>query len=127
MGRKLGPGRGKDFGGPRGGEGNGPGEGREEYLDAWKYFGFGAWPAQTAPGKKAAHHRGLEAFRGYVRLADPAIEIVRIPFEGEETVAYLQFPKGATKPAPLVISVGGLDSYKEYIVDQYGSIYMNAG
>jgi pimeloyl-ACP methyl ester carboxylesterase len=108
-------------------KGGDPAKARKEYLESWKYFGFGAWPAQTSPGKKASHLRGLEAFRGYIKLADPPIEIIRIPFEGKEIVAYLQLPKDAIKPAPLVISVGGLDSYKEYVVDQYGPIYMKAG
>jgi len=104
-----------------------PAKAQHEYLEAWKYFGFGAWPAQTSPGKKRAHDRGLEAFRRYITFADPPIEVIRVPFEGKEIVAYLQFPKRAVKPAPLVISIGGLDSYKEYVLDQYGPVYMKAG
>ena len=108
---------------------------REAYLAAWRYFSFGAWPTQNSEGKRAAHRRATEAFRGYARLAKPAIEVVRIPFEGKEIVAYLQLPppaplgKGekAGKPAPVVMSVGGLDSYKEYVVEQYGPGYINAG
>ncbi len=99
---------------------------REAYLDAWRYFGFGAWPTQNSDGKREAHRLGAEAFRGFARLASPAIEVVRIPFEGKEIVGYLQLPKAAG-PVPVVMSVGGLDSYKEYVVEQYGPGYIAAG
>ena len=99
---------------------------REAYLDAWRYFSFGAWPTQNSDGKREAHRLGAEAFRAYARFASPSIEVVRIPFEGKEIVGYLQLPKTAGA-APLVMSVGGLDSYKEYVVEQYGPGYIAAG
>src|SRR5207249_1645910 len=40
--------------------------------------------------------------------------------------AYPQLPPGA-RPAPVVMSVGALDSYKEYVVEQYGPGYLAAG
>jgi len=104
-----------------------PAKARHAYLEAWKYFGFGAWPVQSSPGKKRAHERAVEAFRSYVALADPPIETVRIPFEGREIVGLLQKPKGMTGRMPVVISIGGLDSYKEYVVEQYGTHYLAAG
>lgn len=100
---------------------------REAYLAAWRYFGFGAWPTQNSPEKKRAHDRATEAFRAYARLADPPIEVVRVPFEGKEVIGYLQMPRNVTRPMPLVISIGGLDSYKEYVVEQYGPDYLRAG
>jgi esterase FrsA len=100
---------------------------REAYLAAWRYFGFGAWPTQNSPEKKRAHERATQAFQAYARLADPPIEVVRVPFEGKEIIGYLQFPRGVRKPAPVVMSLGGLDSYKEYVVEQYGPDYLAAG
>jgi len=98
---------------------------REEYLAAWRYFGFGGWPVQNSPGKQQAHGRAVEAFRSYAKLADPPVDVVRVPFEGKEIIGYLQLPEGV-RPAPLVISVGGLDSYKEYVAEQYGPAYLAA-
>ena len=57
---------------------------REAYLSGWRYHGFGAWPTQNSPEKKTAHARATEAFRAYARIADPPIEVLRIPFEGKE-------------------------------------------
>ncbi|MEI6300366.1 MAG: alpha/beta fold hydrolase [Betaproteobacteria bacterium] len=112
----------------RAAESSNPTKAREAYLAAWRYFGFGAWPTQNSEGKRAAHRRATEAFRGYARLAQPAIEVVRIPFEGKEIIGYLQLPAVRDgRPAPLVMSVGGLDSYKEYVAEQYGPGYLAAG
>src|SRR3954468_23362151 len=99
---------------------------REAYLAAWRYYGFGAWPTQNSEGKREAHRRATAAFRAFAALADPAIEVLRVPFEGKEITAYLQLP-AATRAAPVVMSVGGLDSYKEYVVEQYGPGYLAAG
>lgn len=33
-------------------------KGREEYLAAWRYHGFRAWPTQNSEGKREAHSRG---------------------------------------------------------------------
>ena len=41
-------------------------------------------------------------------------------------IGYLQRPQGVAKP-PVVLSVGGLDSYKEFVVEQYGPEYLKAG
>src|SRR5207244_11221287 len=98
---------------------------REAYLAAWRYYGFGAWPTQNSEGKREAHRRATAAFRAYAAIAEPAIEVLRVPFEGKEITAYLQLP--AARPAPVVMSVGGLDSYKEYVVEQYGPGYLAAG
>lgn len=99
---------------------------KKEYLAAWRYYGFGAWPTQNSEGKRESQRRATAAFRSYAALAQPAIEVLRVPFEGKEITAYLQLPPNV-RPAPVVMSVGGLDSYKEYVVEQYGPDYLAAG
>jgi esterase FrsA len=98
---------------------------REAYMSAWRYYGFGAWPTQNTAEKKRAHALATSAFRAYANLASPAMEVVRIPFEGKEIIGYLQRPLGVDKP-PLVITIGGLDSYKEFVVDQYSASYLKS-
>lgn len=94
---------------------------RENWHQAWLDDMFGAWPAQTTAGKEAAYRKSVAAFHQYGKLLDNPIEIVRIPFEGKEIVGYLQHPKA--RRAPVVVSIGGLDEYKEYGVD-HGSAYL---
>lgn len=85
---------------------------RERYWQAWRLFHFARWPTENAPAKQAARRSALEAFRAYARLLDPPIEIVRVPFEGREIVAYLRLP-ARPRPAPVVFGIAGLDSRKE--------------
>lgn len=98
---------------------------REDWHQAWLDFMFGAWPAQTTQGKRAAFAKSTDAFRHYARLFDPPVETVRIPYEDGTIVGYLQLPKGA-RPAPVVITIGGLDEYKEYSVEHSNQAFMKA-
>jgi len=84
----------------------------KEYWQAWRLFHFARWPTENTPAKRLAKQRAVEAFRQYATLAAPPIEVVRIPFEGREIVAYLRLPAKA-RPAPLVFGIAGLDSRKE--------------
>jgi len=99
---------------------------RANWRQAWLDYMFGAWPAQTTPGKRAAYKRSTEAFQNYSRLLDFPAELVRIPFEGGAIVGYLQLPK-RSGPAPVVISIGGLDEYKEYGVEHSSARLLQAG
>src|SRR5437868_6456357 len=87
-------------------------EAEADYRQAWRYYGFARWPTTNSPGKVKAYETSLVMFKEYLRLFDPAIETVRIPFEGKEIVGYLRVPKGV-RPAPVVLTIGGLDSRKE--------------
>jgi len=84
----------------------------KEYKYAFEYYLFARFPLENSPGKVKAYDKALEAFTAYAKLQDPPIEIVRIPFEGKEIVGYLRLPKGV-RPAPLVLTIGGLDGRKE--------------
>jgi len=84
----------------------------KEYKYAFEYYLFARFPLENSPGKETAYKKALEAFAAYAKLQDPPIEIVRIPFEGKEIVGYLRLPKGM-RPAPLVLTIGGLDGRKE--------------
>jgi esterase FrsA len=98
---------------------NDPTTARENWRQAWLDYHFGAWPAQNTPGKRADYVKAVAAFQNYGKLMDPPAETVRIPFEGKEIVGYLQLPKGV-RPAPVVVSIGGLDEYKEYGIEHGG-------
>ena len=95
----------------------------DAYIMAWRYASFGGWPVPSSSGKQASFDLGVEAFAHYAALQSPAIETVLIPFEGEQIRAYLQLPD-TTQPAPVIISIGGLDSYKEYVAERYGPVYL---
>lgn len=104
-------------------------DGREgaaaEYWHAWRLHHFARWPVENTPAKRHAKQRALEAFRQYCRLLDPVMDVVRIPFEGKEIVAYLRLPSGP-RPAPVVLGIAGLDSRKEDVA-AYTDRYLKHG
>ena len=86
---------------------------REFYLTAWRLYNFGGWPARDSRARNSSYRKSIEAYRGYARLLEPAAELVEIPFEGKMIVGYLRLPQ-RPGPHPMLISIGGLDQYKEF-------------
>lgn len=87
---------------------------RDHYWHAWRLYHFARWPVENSPVKVHAKQRALEAFRSYSRLLEPPLEVVHMPFESKEIVAYLRLPANV-RPAPVVFGIAGLDSRKEDI------------
>ena len=96
-------------------------EANANYLRAWRLYSFGRWPVPSSPGKQRAYSKALQAFLAAAKMLDPPLEIVRIPFEGAEIVAYMRLPR-ASGALPIVLAISGLDSRKENLVDSFGAI-----
>jgi hypothetical protein len=93
-----------------------------DYIRAWRLYSFGRWPIPASPGKQRAYAKAIEAFLAHARFWDPPLEVVHIPFEGSEIIAYLRLPKNAKGPVPVVIAVNGLDSRKEDLTESFSAI-----
>jgi esterase FrsA len=102
------------------------GQQRDNWRQAWLDYHFGAWPAQDTRGKQVDYDKAIAAFREYAKLLDPPAEVVRIPFEGKEIVGYLRLPPGEGKK-PVVLTIGGLDEYKEFGVEHDSGLFVKAG
>ncbi len=89
-----------------------PDKASADYLQAWRYYAFARWPTENSAGKKAAAKKAIEAFLAHARHLDPPLQVVHIPFEGSEIVAYMRLPANV-RPAPLVFAISALDSRKE--------------
>ena len=98
-----------------------PAEAASDYLRAWRLYSFGRWPVPSSPGKLRAYNKALAAFLAAARFLDPPLEVVRIPFESSEIVAYMRLPK-ADGPVPIVLAISGLDSRKENLIHSFGAI-----
>ena len=99
-----------------------PTKANADYIRAWRLYSFGRWPFPASPGKQRAYARAIEAFLAHARFWDPPLEVVHIPFEGSEIIAYMRLPKNAKGPVPLVIAVNGLDSRKEDLSESFSAI-----
>jgi esterase FrsA len=98
-----------------------PKEADANFVRAWRLYYFGQWPAPTSAGKQAAYQRAIDAYLQHARFFDPPLEVVRIPFEGQEIVGYLRLPANAKRPVPLVLAISGLDSRKETVAETYAA------
>ncbi len=99
-----------------------PAKANADYIRAWRLYSFGRWPIPASPGKQRAYAKAIEAFLAHARFWDPPLEVVQIPFEGSEIIAYLRLPKDRKGPVPLVIAVNGLDSRKEDLSESFAAI-----
>jgi fermentation-respiration switch protein FrsA (DUF1100 family) len=96
-------------------------EAHANYLRAWRLYSFGRWPVPSSPGKQQAYSKALQAFLAAAKNLDPPLEIVRIPFEASQIVAYMRLPN-TPKPMPVVLAISGLDSRKENLIDSFAAI-----
>jgi hypothetical protein len=99
-----------------------PAKSNADYIRAWRLYSFGRWPIPASPGKQRAYAKAIEAFLAHARFWDPPLEVVHIPFEGSEIIAYLRLPKNTKGPVPLVIAVNGLDSRKEDLSESFAAM-----
>src|SRR5215470_2872232 len=93
-----------------------------DYIRAWRIYSFGRWPVPISAGKKKSYAKALEAFQAHTKFLDPPLQVVHIPFEGNEIVGYLRLPNNASGPVPLVIAVNGLDSRKEDLSESFAAL-----
>ncbi|MGH9770961.1 MAG: alpha/beta fold hydrolase [Candidatus Acidiferrales bacterium] len=91
------------------------------YLQAWRVYSFARWPVPNSPGKQRAYERALAMFTAHGALQDPQIEVVRIPFEDSEIIAYRQLPSGK-RDVPLVLAISGADSRKEDMAERFAPL-----
>jgi cephalosporin-C deacetylase-like acetyl esterase len=99
-----------------------PAKANANYIRAWRLYSFGRWPSPASPGKQRSYEKAIEAFLAHAHFWDPPLEVVRIPFEGKEIIAYLRLPKNTNGPAPMVMAVNGLDSRKEDLTESFSAI-----
>jgi esterase FrsA len=99
-----------------------PTKANADYIRAWRLYSFGRWPIPASPKKQESYAKAIQAFLTHARFWDPPLEVVHIPFEGSEIIAYLRLPKNAKGPVPVVIAVNGLDSRKEDLAESFSAI-----
>ena len=92
----------------------------EEYFTASVYYYIARFPYVSSPAKAEAYRKHIECYLKASEGFDPALEIVRIPFEGKEIIGYMFVPRGE-KP-PVVVMSGGVDTWKSDISKQVGAM-----
>jgi dienelactone hydrolase len=102
---------------------------RDNYFMAAVHWGAAQWPYDQNDETNVAYHlKKRECYTKYAALADHTVEAAWIPFKGTALPAWFHLPpnyKGGK--IPVVISVPGMDSYKEIQTALYGDRFLNRG
>ena len=98
--------------------------GRDHLLRASTYYRTAEYYTSVDPG--ALGEASSRCFARVAVLADPPIEVVRIPYGDGELPGYLVRPEGGdiavgAGPRPTLVGIGGFDSSAEELYFHYGA------
>jgi dienelactone hydrolase len=88
---------------------------RDNWFMAAILYGAAEWPYDDFTDQHLAlHKKKRECYTNYARLADHKVEAVSIPFKGKSIPGWFHLPPNyAGDKVPVVISIPGMDSFKE--------------
>lgn len=90
---------------------------RDAYMLAYGYYRVARYPCPNSPSKRSAYGKSQESYLKAGQYMQPPVERVEMPFhgrpgEGQVSVGLLRRPACAHQ-LPIVVSWGGIDSFKE--------------
>jgi esterase FrsA len=83
------------------------------YQQAYSYYVLGRWPTPTTERKRESYRKGLEAFYAWDKLTELPNEVVELEVGKEKIIGLLRMPAEGARPVPLIVTLSGLDGYKE--------------
>jgi dienelactone hydrolase len=88
---------------------------RDNWFMAAILYGAAEWPYDDFTDQHLAlHKKKRECYSNYARLADHKVEAVSIPFKGKSIPGWFHLPPNYVgDKIPVVISIPGMDSFKE--------------
>jgi dienelactone hydrolase len=103
---------------------------RENYFMAAIHWGAAQWPIDENDAQNRFYNgRKRECYTRYARLADHHVEAAWVPLPGGQALpAWFHLPPGYRgERVPVVISLPGMDSFKEMGVAMYGDRWLSRG
>ena len=103
---------------------------RENYFMAAIHWGAAQWPIDENDAQNRFYNgKKRECYTHYTRLADHHVEAAWIPLpDGRKLPAWFHLPPGHHgERVPVVVSVPGMDSFKEMSVAMYGDRWLSRG
>ena len=103
---------------------------RENYFMAAVHWGAAQWPIDLNNEQNRFYNgKKRECFTKYASLADHHVEAAWIPLPGGQSLpAWFHLPPGYRGGRiPVVVSVPGMDSFKEMSVAMYGDRWLSRG
>jgi fermentation-respiration switch protein FrsA (DUF1100 family) len=101
---------------------------RNNYFAASLFYGAARWPIWEHNAELLECNIKLATcYQKYAEFAPHPVERVRIPFEGHTLYGYLHLPSRDAKRFPTILSVQGMDSFKEQGTPLYGDKLLERG
>jgi dienelactone hydrolase len=102
---------------------------RDNFFMAAIHWGASMWPYHSVcPQIIELNKKKRECYAQYAKLADHPIKEAWIPFAGKALPGWLHLPPGhAGGKVPVVISLPGMDTFKEIFVALSGDRWMTRG
>ena len=102
---------------------------RDNYFMAANYWASAQWPIDENNDKNIFfNQKKRECFLKYGKLADHRVEPAWIPFQGKALPGWFHLPYGyQSGRVPCVVSIPGMDGYKERSVALAGDRYLSRG
>lgn len=102
---------------------------RESYFMASLLWGSAQWTLfENTPENLEYNQRKVDCYQKYITYADHKIERVEIPWGNLTIPGYLHLPRGwAGERLPCVLTIDGMDGFKEIMHSLYGDKILERG
>jgi fermentation-respiration switch protein FrsA (DUF1100 family) len=101
---------------------------REHAFVASILWGAAQWPLFGNSALNLAYgERKVACYDRFIPLAPHRVRRVEIPFGEHRLAGHLHLPADGVGPFPIVVQVGGMDSFKEHLVSIYGDRFLERG
>jgi dienelactone hydrolase len=102
---------------------------RQNYFIAAVQYAAAQWPYDENNEKNLAlNQRKRECYSSYVKFSDHKVETAWIPFQGKALPGWFHLPPGYSGGRiPAVVSIPGMDGFKEASVAMYGDRWLSRG
>ena len=102
---------------------------RQNYFIAAVQYAAAQWPHDENNEKNLAlNQRKRECYLNYAKYADRKVEAAWIPFQGKALPGWWHLPPGYSGGRiPAVVSIPGMDGFKEAGVAMYGDRWLSRG
>jgi len=102
---------------------------RESFFIASLLYGSAQWPIfENSPENVAFNNKKVECYSKYAQYSDHEVRRVEIPFAGKSLPGYLHLPaKRPSGKQPCILSIDGMDGFKEMLHSLYGDRFLERG
>lgn len=102
---------------------------RQNYFIAAVQYAASQWPYDENNEKNLSlNQRKRECYLNYAKYADRKVEAAWIPFQGKALPGWFHLPPGYSGGRiPAVVSIPGMDGFKEASVAMYGDRWLSRG